>query len=856
MNHTATHMKTRRRWGGGLQVAALAMLLAMAAPVDAQRTQPLSTPQATAHPAIWPKGHWPFTDQADIDKRVDAILSRMTRPEKVGQTIQADIDSVTPDEVRRYHLGAVLAGGNSAPGDRKWATPRQWLTSADAFYKASTDTRDGGVGIPVLYGVDAVHGDGRMLGATVFPQQSALGATRDPALVTAIAAATARELRASGINWTFAPALSVPQDDRWGRTYEGYSENPALVARYARAAVEGLQGVAGTDHFLDGAHVLASAKHFIGDGSTANGKDQGDARVDERALRDIAGRGYPAAIAAGVQTVMVSFSRWNGVRMSGNRSLLTGVLKQRMGFGGFVVGDWNSHGGIPGCSNTDCPAAMNAGLDMYMAPDSWRGLYRHTLAEVESGAIPMSRLDDAVSRILRVKLRLGLFDMGAPSSQPLGGRFAQIGSTAHRALARRAVRESLVLLKNRHHVLPLDPRRTILVAGPGADNIPQQSGGWTLTWQGTGTTRADFPQARSIWDGIRNQVETAGGHAELAVDGHYTKRPDAAIVVYGESPYAEFRGDLPDLAFSPDDRSQLELIRHLHAQGIPVVSVFLSGRPLWVNPWINASDAFVAAWLPGSEGEGVADVLLAGDDGRIQHDFHGKLAYSWPNTPAQTALNVGQTPYHPLFAYGYGLTYREDGDLARLPVGPGAITPSVSQSVYVERGHAAHGFSVHLADAAGVDAPVEGYPAATDDGSLQVRTIDYKVQEGAVRIRWGGGKPATYTVRVGQSLDLSSRQHRDRLLVTTLRLDHHGSGPLHIGMTGAKQDPATVPVPDLPQAKWVTVGIPLRCLESAGLDLHHVEAALVLRGEPGLEVSLQRAGLGRHADRRVACPSS
>jgi beta-glucosidase len=617
---------------------------------------------------------------AALEQRVRALMAKMSLRDKVGQVIQADIVSVTPEEVRTYRLGSILAGGNSKPGGGRVADPAQWLALSDAFYRASTDTRDGGLAIPVLFGVDAVHGNNDVSGATIFPHNVALGATRDPDLIHAIGEATAAEARAAGINWAFAPTLTVPQDDRWGRTYEGYSENPALVAAYAAPAVEGLQGKPGTAQFLDGSHVIATAKHFLGDGSTAGGKDQGDAGIGEAQLRDIAAAGYLPAIDAGVQTVMASYSSWNGVKMTGNKGLLTDVLKQRMDFQGFVVGDWNGHGQIPGCSNVDCPQAIDAGLDMYMAPDSWRGLYQSMLAEVKSGVIPMARLDDAVARILRVKLRMGLFEAGLPSEQPLGGHFDLIGSPAHRALARRAVRESLVLLKNQDHLLPLDPHQRILVAGDGADNIPKQSGGWTLTWQGTGTTNADFPQATSIWNGIRQQVQAAGGTAELSADGHYAHKPDAAIVVYGENPYAEFQGDVPTLAFAPGDPADLDLLKRLRAQGIPVVSVFLSGRPLWVNPEINASNAFVAAWLPGSEGEGIADVLLRDAGGKVQYDFHGKLSYSWPRTAMQTPLNVGQKDYDPQFAYGHGLTYEDDGDLGPLSEVSG-LPPNVAAPV-------------------------------------------------------------------------------------------------------------------------------------------------------------------------------
>ncbi|MGC1548676.1 MAG: glycoside hydrolase family 3 protein, partial [Rhodanobacter sp.] len=621
----------------------------------------------TVHPELWPAVHWPFAKNAALEQRVQTLLAQMTVEEKVGQIIQADIGSVTPDDVRQYHLGSVLAGGDSKPGGGRLAAPAQWLTSADAYYHASMDVPKGRVAIPVLFGIDAVHGDNDVTGATIFPHNIALGAMRDPALVQQITAATAEEVRTTGIPWAFAPTIAVPRDRRWGRSYEGYSENPQLVAQYATAAVEGLQGRIGTPQFLDASHVIASAKHFVGDGGTTNGKDEGNTQVSETELRDVDAAGYPPAIAAGVQTVMASYSSWNGVKMHGNKALLTDLLKDRMSFGGFVIGDWNAQGQVPGCSNEDCPIAVNAGIDMLMAPDSWRGLYTHTLAEVKSGVIPMARLDDAVTRILRVKLRLGLFDMGAPSSQPLSGKFDLMGSPEHRALARQAVRESLVLLKNQDHLLPLNPQQRVLVAGDGADNIPKQCGGWTLNWQGTGTTNADFPHGESIWSGIREQVSAAGGTAVLSPDGTFSQKPDVAIVVFGENPYAEYHGDIPNLAYKPGNDSDLQLIRHLRAQGIPVVAVFLSGRPLWVNREINAANAFVAAWLPGSEGGGVADVLLRTRDGKVAHDFHGKLSYSWPRTAMQTSLNVSQPNYDPQFAYGYGLTYADNGNLSLLP---------------------------------------------------------------------------------------------------------------------------------------------------------------------------------------------
>lgn len=624
----------------------------------------------TVHPALWPKVQWPLPEGPALKARVAAIMAGMTVQEKVGQIIQADINSVTPAQVAHYHLGSILTGANSGPGKNPIATAKQWLQLSDDFQGAAT--KDGG--IPLLFGADCVHGAQKIVGATLYPHNIGLGATRDPELVERIEAATAQEMRTVGFNWAFAPGVMVPQNDRWGRVYEGFSQDPALVAEMARAAVLGFQGTPGKSDFLDASHVAASAKHFLGDGSTIDGVDEGDAAISEHDLIRIANAGYPAAIRAGVQTIMVSYSSWNGIKMSANRAVLTSVLKQRMGFGGFLISDWDAVRQLPGCVGDECPKAINAGIDMAMEPSDWQAFYENTLKAVKTGEIPMSRLDDAVARILTVKARMGLFDQGLPSQQPLGGKFALVGDAAHRALARQAVRESLVLLKNQHRLLPLNPKQRVLVAGPGANNLPMQNGGWSLTWQGSGTTNADFPGATSVWAGIRHAVDGAGGHAELAIDGSYVQKPDVAIVVYGERPYAEYLGDLPDLEFEPKDAATLQLLQRLHAQHIPVVSVFITGRPLWVNREINASDAFVVAWLPGSEGEGISDVLFRKPNGAVAYDFSGKLPDAWPiNAVDQPSLRGP----HALFPFGYGLTDQSNGDLRRLPedsgIEPGAI---------------------------------------------------------------------------------------------------------------------------------------------------------------------------------------
>jgi len=624
------------------------------------------------HPELWPAVPRALPVDPSVEHAVDRILARMSLEEKVGQVIQAEIGQVTPEDVRRYHLGSILNGGGSHPGGKRRTSPGEWLALADAFYDASMDGSGGGQAIPVIWGCDAVHGHTNVLGATVFPHNIALGATRDLELIRRIGQATAVEMRVTGLDWNFAPTVAVVRDDRWGRTYEGYSEDPEIVRQCAGAMVRGLQGDVGSAGFLDERHVIATAKHFLGDGGTLGGKDRGDNISSEEELRDIHAAGYVGALEAGVQTVMASFSSWHGVKMHDNRNLLTDVLKERMGFDGFVIGDWNGHGQVPGCSDDDCAAAFNAGIDMFMAPDDWRALLGNTLAEVRSGVIPTPRLDEAVRRILRVKMRAGLFQRGRPSSRPLAGRTELLGSPEHRALARQAVRESLVLLKNNGHLLPLRRDLKILVVGDGANDIGKQCGGWTISWQGDGNTNADFPGGSSIWDGIRAIVEASGGIAALSRDGDFQTRPEVAIVVFGEQPYAETEGDRDTLEFRSGTGSGAALLRSLKAAGLPVVSVFLSGRPLWVNPEINASDAFVAAWLPGSEGGAIAEALFRAADGSVAYDFTGRLPYSWPRSPRQGPVNRGDSAYDPLFPFGFGLSVTDDGELQRLPNETGA----------------------------------------------------------------------------------------------------------------------------------------------------------------------------------------
>jgi beta-glucosidase len=841
--------------------AALAVALVLGLAACGSNPPPDTTASAPTTPTTspWPEVQWPLPADAALESRIDALLGSLSLEEKVAQLVQADIASVTPDDVREYRLGSVLAGGNSDPGGRYDASPAEWLALADAFYAASMDTSTGGKAIPILFGIDAVHGQSNIVGATLFPHNIGLGAMRNPELMRKVGEVTAIETRVTGMEWAFAPTVAVPQDDRWGRSYEGYSESPEVVASYAGAMVEGLQGRVGSVEFLDGRHVIVSVKHFLGDGGTTDGKDQGDTAVDEATLARVHGAGYPPAIAAGAQSVMASFNSFNGEKMHGNQHLLTDVLKGRMQFGGFVVGDWNGHGQVRGCSATDCPATINAGLDMAMTPDSWKGFYESTLAAARDGRLSAARLDDAVRRVLRVKFRLGLFDAGLPSARAVGGQFALLGAPEHRAIARQTVRESLVLLKNNAGLLPLQPKQHILVAGDGGNDVGKQAGGWTLNWQGTGTRRSDYPNADTIFEGIAAQANAAGGSAEFAIDGSYQRKPDVAVVVFGEDPYAEFQGDVPNLLYKPGDERDLQLLKKLKADGIPVVAVFLSGRPLWVNREINAADAFVAAWLPGSEGAGIADVLLRKPDGSVQYDFKGKLSFSWPKRADQYANNVGQANYDPLFAFGHGLSYADKGDLDLLPEESGISGEQMASGVFFAKGKPALGIAVQLSNAGQANMPATTLPVALADGSLKVSAVDHLAQEDAWRLRWDGSTEASLVLAAKAPLDLQRESNGDLMLVLTLRVEAAATGEVLLGvgcgpLCGAEL-PLTATLAGLPVEQWATVGLPLKCFAQGGTDLSRLDRVLQLRSTGALQLSLSKVALGalNEAEHSVAC---
>lgn len=568
-----------------------------------------------------------------VETRVEDLLGRMTLDEKVGQMTQADHEPLKPNEVDTLFLGSVLSGGGSELPD---VTAKGWRAHTEMLQKRALATR---LGIPLIYGIDAVHGHGNVKGAVIFPHNIGMGCTRNPRLVEEASAITAREVAGTGIHWNFAPCIAVPQDDRWGRTYEGFGETAELAETLGSAAVRGLQGA---DMAAPG-RVLATAKHFIGDGGTRNGVDRGDTVVDEATLRRLHLPGYVAAIKAGVGSIMVSYSSWNGDKMHGNRRLITDVLKGELGFEGIVVSDWDGIDELPGTELERIASAVNAGIDMMMVPSKYREFIAGMKANAASGRIPVARIDDAVRRILTIKFRLGLFErpFGDPSE------FQNIGSAEHRAVARRAVRESQVLLVNRDGTLPLSPAlASILVAGRGGDDLGMQCGGWTISWQGD---MGRPTEGTTVLDAIKKAAPKAS--VTVSPTGEAEARADAAVVVIGERPYAEMKGDRPELSLDPAD---IAAVKQAKKSAARVVVIVFSGRPLILEPILEDADAVVAAWLPGTEGDGIADVLFGA------YNPTGKLSVTWPRSTSPQPINIGpkgEKPPGALFDYGFGLSY-------------------------------------------------------------------------------------------------------------------------------------------------------------------------------------------------------
>ncbi|XP_011089217.1 uncharacterized protein LOC105170244 [Sesamum indicum] len=582
--------------------------------------------------------------------RVRELMGRMSLEEKIGQMTQIETSVASQDIIKKYHIGSVLIGGGSAPAP--WASAETWMDMADDFQKGALSDR---LGIPVIIGIDAIHGHNTVYNATIFPHNVGLGVTRDPELVKRIGAATALEVRATGIPYTFAPCIAVCRDPRWGRCFESYSENHKIVQAMTEI-IPGLQGDAPANYlsnfpYVNGrTKVAGCAKHFVGDGGTIDGIDEYNTVTDWDSLRNIHMPAYLDSIRKGVATVMVSYSSWNGKKMHANYNLITGYLKNKLKFRGFVISDSEGIDRIttpPRANYTySVQAAIHAGIDMVMVPYTYVEFIEELTSLVNRNIIPMSRIDDAVERILRVKFIMGLFE------NPMGDRtmLSQLGRQEHRELAREAVRKSLVLLKNGKNrdepLIPLPKARNILVAGSHADNIGNQCGGWTIEWQGQS---GNITIGTTILTAVKNNVDS---HTEVV----YSENPDKAfvkssdfsyaIVVVGELPYSEYVGDSKDLRMADPAYSTISNV----CGAVKCVVVIISGRPVVIEPYLDQIDALVAAWLPGTEGQGVADVLF-GDYG-----FTGKLARTWFRTVDQLPMNVGDPHYDPLFPFGYGLT--------------------------------------------------------------------------------------------------------------------------------------------------------------------------------------------------------
>ena len=590
-------------------------------------------------PWVARSGAWP--SPVCVDK-AEKLLGQMTLAEKIGQMTQASRETVKPGEIQKYFLGSVLSGGGSAPGQ---GTPAEWAEMCDAMHREAFATR---LAIPLVYGVDAVHGHGNVVGATIFPHNIGLGATRNPELVERLAHLTAVEMVATGVDWTFAPAVAAGRDERWGRTYETFSELPEEAGSLGAAAVRGYQGKR-LGESPDS--VIACAKHYAGDGATefktSKGAllDQGDTQLSEQDFRRIAVSPYLPAIAAGVGSIMISFSSVHGRKMHGHRELLTDVLKGELGFRGFLVTDWTGIEQLPGKFPDQVESSVNAGVDMFMQPYNWKDFIETLTKAVEGGRVPMARIDDAVRRIVTVKCEAGLFERGPVDRASL----PVVGSAEHRRAAKDAVERSLVLLKNDGRLVPLAAKANVVVAGVGATSLTRQAGGWTVEWQGAedkpffGTTIFDAMQALA--------TERREGSVTLEVTGKArdgeTKKPDVAVLVMSEPPYAEGRGDSETIAPSAEDLAALDA---LSARGLPVVVVILSGRPLIIEPHLAKARAWIAAWLPGSAGEGVVSVLYG------LTEPGGKLSHSWPRRVTDLPLNAGDRRYDPLFSHGHGLS--------------------------------------------------------------------------------------------------------------------------------------------------------------------------------------------------------
>jgi len=828
-----------------LSLIAAAVLLPTAATAVTAATAATAAPTALAD---WPRIRSAVAPDAKIEAQVAKIVKGMTLRQKIGQMTQPEIKTITPDQVREYYIGSVLNGGGSWPGMNKHATPAEWVALADKYYEASMAT-DMAIKVPVVWGIDAMHGNSNVFGATLFPHNIGLGAARDKTLIAKMAASVGQAVRATGINWVFAPTLAVVRDDRWGRTYESFSEDPMLVKSYAGVYVRALQG-----SFKSDANVIATAKHFIGDGGTHEGRDQGITKSSQAEMINLHAQGYYTALAAGAQTVMASFNSWHDVaggvdygKMHGSKALMTDVLKTKMGFDGFIVSDWNGIAQVPGCSNDSCPQAINAGLDMIMVPDDWKAFIANTIKQVEGGQIPMARIDDAVTRIIRVKLRANLF-----GKKPSATRFAgKLDALQARALARQAVRQSLVLLKNDGGALPLERGRKILVVGKSADNLSNQSGGWTLTWQGTDNKNADFPNADSILKGIEQASGAGNVQYSATAEGVDVAAFDAVIAVIGETPYAEGDGDIGPsgtLRHSARHPEDLAVLKAVSGKGKPVITVLVAGRPLYVNDLLNLSDSFVVAWLPGSEGRGVADVLFKG-----RHNFSGTLSFSWPKSACQSPLNAGDKDYAPLFPMGFGLKYGSAGKLGRLDQSykDGGCGVTNMYPVFNQTDRAT--WPLYVSSAGQRVALGTDVNAVTTLPAVKVETAQVNTQQDGKLVTWSGA--ARLEAHNSKAIALPAFAATDGALQFDTIVHAAPQGKITVAIGNTALDVSSV-FKRLAGKQKQTVIIPLACFIAKGADLSKIDTPFAVASDAAFAASFAniqiRGGAAKEKD-AISC---
>lgn len=743
--------------------------------------------------------------QADQEKLMN-LVSKMTLEQKVGQIVQPDLDFITPAEMREYQIGTVLNGGNTSPNKNQYASADEWKAVSKEFYDASPVVD--GQKIPFLWGTDAVHGHNNLIGATIFPHNIGLGATRNANLMRLIGEAVALEVLSTGVTWTFAPALSVPRNDRWGRTYEGFSEDPKIVAELGQAFIEGLQGTG--KEFLDSNHILATAKHFAGDGGTNEGIDQGDVIISRKLFESIHVSPYYPAIDSCTQTIMSSFNSFQGKKLHGDKSMLTDLLKGDMKFDGFIIGDWNGHGQVEGCTNDNCPESFNAGVDIFMAPDSWKSLYKNLIDQAKSSIITEARLNEAVTRVLAVKDRLGLLDQRKPHEF----KENYLGAESHRNIARQAVRESLVLLKNNNNVLPLKKNINIGVIGSAANEIRYQTGGWTLDWQGKNNKNSDFPGVRSLFQSMQDFVEAEGGSVVFSNDGRFAIKPDVVVSVFGEEPYAEGFGDLPDVAFRATDQEHLEALEAVHASGIPIVSILYSGRPLEVNKYLNLSEAFVAAWLPGSEIDGISEIIF-GNNNINNFDFTGRLAFSWPKSKTQASLNFDDQSYDPLFSFGYGLNYSVN---SQVPIIPLVEENNLPNEYEFFRGQALGSDKEFVLSSGSVEV-VDSNSFVSKDGLVKTSLFQYQKQDDSKMIDFTKDGISSFVIK-GEPLNIMYLENPYLEIVYSYSSkDKNASMLLSLGCGVDCQ--STISLESTKQ-EWLTKTIPLSCFNSNELDKSNI----------------------------------